>query len=95
MQLIKSGNVGAVRLLPFKNSSIQSIENNKHFFTDRFSNLGLAVNLIELDRFSMPYITEEQGKTSIQLDKLSREEIISYLEIFDKNWTCSSEQKNC
>jgi len=98
IQRARQGEVGGIRLLPFAN---QEIDQNHQFLLEWISHLGLSANRIELDRpppFSSSPILGSKARSAILSEAVpiklqSREEYISYLNSYEKNWQSAHLQK--
>jgi len=98
IQRIQEGDLGGIRLLPLIPSDSKGTDQHHKYLLEWISRFGFTANQVELDRLqSKPRFTEVKEAFSALgglIPTFKKEEFISYIDAFEKNWKSTSLEKN-
>ncbi|OHE76400.1 MAG: hypothetical protein A3F67_10450 [Verrucomicrobia bacterium RIFCSPHIGHO2_12_FULL_41_10] len=85
-------NIDGIRILPMKATTGKGIWEQNNYLLEKIAFFGLAANMIELDRYRIKVKKEKEGP-SFAIPFQEVEEFVSYLDVFEKNWTSNHLEK--
>ena len=93
IQRLKQGEIGGIRILPLTLSPTL-IEHQHRFLLEWVSKLGISANRIELDRNAPRPLRFENSMSSLSpKSQIPLQEIVDFLQSFEKSWRSTHPQK--
>jgi hypothetical protein len=95
VRLAPQGEVGALRMLPFKEDEEKVVEQQHTYLLDWIAHFGLAATRIELDRYPFPPIApSKEREATFLVSPMTRERLIENLKDLQTTCLTGSEDKD-